>query len=208
MRDVIALLRLTGLFFFFLSPSLARAQEKPNVEVSVGYSFLRLKPSQDVWIAPIPTTNNHGYQLGLYGNFTKHFGVALEFARQYGSNELPAGVIVSGTTPTTAPTPFKTDAANLMIGPRFAVRSERTTVFVQGLVGAAYTHLLADLPTGSRDASQVGFSYAISGGLDVNLNRHVALRVGQLGYHHVRHIAPLRGGQDNLQFSTGLVFRF
>jgi len=81
-----------------------------------------------------------------------------------------------------------------MFGPTFSARTERVTPFAHALFG------------GATGGGETFFSMAVGGGLDVNANKHVALRLVQADWLLFR-----SGGltdKKNVRVSTGLVFRF
>ena len=85
---------------------------------------------------------------------------------------------------------------SFMAGPTFSARTKRVTPFAHLLLGGATT-------CGSCDSA---FAMALGGGLDVNANDHLALRLVQADWLLFR-----AGGitdKKNARASAGLVFRF
>ena len=125
-----------------------------------------------------PDINANGWNASIAGNVNSWFGVAADFsgAYKYGGK-------------------FHT----AMAGPVFSYRkSERVTPFAHVLLGGAVAS--------GGGISENGFAMAVGGGLDVNLNKHVALRLVQGDWLMFR-----AGGETdskNGRVSTGIVFRF
>ncbi len=200
------IVRLLGLVII-LSPNSATAQETPGFEVFGGYSYLRLNPNiNNAAYDNAATIGNHGYHISLLGNLNRHFGIAAEFVRHTGSRTVRASDF-GGPVPPDTLAKFRVKSAALLFGPRFTARSERTTLFGQVLLGGARTHLIVNAPSFSTDGTRPGFAIALGGGLDLNLNRHLAFRVGQVEYIHVRYVSGFNGSQNDFQYSTGLVLR-
>ncbi|MGH9846047.1 MAG: outer membrane beta-barrel protein [Blastocatellia bacterium] len=203
MQKMKVVIRLLCLIIILL-PNSAAAQETPKFEVFGGYSYLRLKP--DDALGNAVTNNNHGYHIGLLGNFNHHFGVAAEFTRHTGFSTVMASDFGGPVPPNTLPN-YRVESAALLFGPRFTARSARTTLFGQVLLGGTRTHFIVNAPSFSTDGTKPGFVISLGGGLDLNLNRHLAFRVGQVEYLRVNYVSGYNGSQNNVQYSTGLVLR-
>jgi outer membrane protein OmpA-like peptidoglycan-associated protein len=184
--------------------TLAAAQEgpAPKWELYGGYSFFH--PGADVHgqlpgaLLPISSrleVNPRGAGASLTYNFNHWFGLTLDTSTHWGSRE--AGLVKRID-----------DAAfsNLSFGPKVTFRSDRFSPFLEALVG---DHRL--MPDAFHDVDKLGFMFG--GGLDVNLSRHVALRLlrADFVYSNYRYGAPsvtpnteIRG----LRLQTGLNFMF
>jgi len=154
----------------------ARAQDTPAAEVSASYSFLRFGVSHGV--------NQNGASVSVAGNFNRWLGLVGD---------------VGGYHKTEAGATFNT--YTYMGGPRFSYRnSSHVSPFAQALVGGARGSLNAFGSSGSGN----GFAYSVGGGVDLGLNKHIALRP-QLDYIGTSfsgtHINTVRG-------SFGIVLRF
>jgi len=130
--------------------------------------------------SPASDLNLHGWNASLAGNVNRWLGFVGDFSGHYGS---PSGVDVSDHT--------------FMFGPRITARSEKATPFFHALFGGARASAIG--------SSETAFAMALGGGLDYNLNKNFAVRVGQFDY------LPTRFGDDtqnNFRYSTGIVLRF
>jgi outer membrane protein OmpA-like peptidoglycan-associated protein len=183
--------------------TLAAAQDQPapRVELFGGYSFLY--PHADVHgqlpeaVSPLSSrleTNPRGAGASLTVNFNRWFGLTLDTSTDWGNGE------------TTLPNRID-DAAfsNLSLGPKVTFRRAHYSLFYEVLVG---DHRL--MPDAFHDVDKLGFM--LGGGLDVNLSKHVALRVlrGDYVISDYRYGPPgvpdtqLRG----LRLQAGLNFMF
>jgi opacity protein-like surface antigen len=115
-----------------------------------------------------------------------------------------------------------------MFGPRVNVRLGRVTPFGETLFGATHDSRSFAVPgttvtVGNTQLAQrfvnsaTAFSMEIGGGLDVNINHHLAFRPVKLDYYMTR-FQPIfieglgsfnrNRNQSNLLYSTGFNFRF
>ena len=153
--------------------TLAAAQEgpAPKWELYGGYSFFY--PGADVHgqlpgaLLPVSSrleSNPRGAGASLTYNFNRWFGLTLDTSTHWGSGEtgLPNRI---------------DDAAfsNLSFGPKVTFRSHRFSPFLEVLVG---DHRL--MPDAFHDVDKLGLMFG--GGLDINLSRHVALRLIRADY--------------------------
>ena len=76
-------MRLIALALLFL-PLSARAQYQYTGEVFAGYSFLNLKPGEE-----LATTGLNGWHVALSGYATEWFGFAADFSGHYGTTDAP-----------------------------------------------------------------------------------------------------------------------
>jgi outer membrane protein OmpA-like peptidoglycan-associated protein/opacity protein-like surface antigen len=152
--------------FTFATLAAAQDQPAPKWELYGGYSFFQ--PGADVHgqlpgaLLPISSrmeANPRGIGLSATYDFNRWFGLTLDTSTHWGSGE--GGL-------------FKRidDAAlsTLSIGPKITFRTHRFAPFVEALVG---DHRL--MPDAFHDIDKLGFMFG--GGLDINLSRHVALRL-------------------------------
>jgi hypothetical protein len=87
-----------------------------------------------------------------------------------------------------------------MFGPVFAWRSPRVTPFAHLLLGGTSESL------GGSIGNYNVFSWAIGGGLDASVTKHVAVRFADLDYESVH--VPGNAAANGLRYSGGVVFRF
>lgn len=193
--------------FLILIPVSVWAQETPKIEVFGGYSFVR----------PEGGGNFNGWQASVAGNVNDWFGVVAEFSGHYDSRTrrldgLPG---IPGEPVFSARSETDSSLHTFLFGPRFSYRKhERITPFAHALIGAGRRH-----DEGTTTISVPGmvdrvfdssftdthFAAALGGGIDLKLNRRIALRMFQVDYLPVRNDAFT---MDNVRISTGLVFRF
>ena len=184
--------------------TLAAAQDRPapKVELFGGYSFFHA--GADVHgqlpgaLAPISSrmeVNPRGAGASFTVDFNRWFGITLDTSTDWGSREIGLASRID-------------DAAfsNLSIGPKITFRSKHFAPFIEALVG---DHRL--MPDAFHDVDKLGAMFGA--GLDVNLSRHVALRLFRADYVISKpyQFGP-PGGQTTdlrgLRLQTGLNFMF
>jgi outer membrane protein OmpA-like peptidoglycan-associated protein len=182
----------------------------PKVEWFLGYSFWRAMPT---------SFNNrigylHGGSTSVAYNFNRYFGLAADFGA-YDNSKL---TLFSPTGSRTADSDGI--AYTYMLGPRFSYRRyERFTPFVQALFGAvSATSVAISGCTGSPSCVLLGsdntFATMLGTGLDVKVNRHIALRLFEADFLLTHFNDPSSTGgserdwQKNARFSTGIVLHF
>jgi outer membrane protein OmpA-like peptidoglycan-associated protein/opacity protein-like surface antigen len=150
----------------FAALAAAQDQPAPKWELYGGYSFFH--PGADVHgqlpgaLLPLSSrleANPRGAGASITYDFNNWFGLTLDTSTHWGSGE--------------ASLPRRIDDAafsNLSFGPKVTFRHEHFAPFVEVLVG---DHRL--MPDAFHDVDKLGLM--LGGGLDVNLSRHVALRV-------------------------------
>jgi outer membrane protein OmpA-like peptidoglycan-associated protein len=188
--------------FVFASRAAAQDPPAPKVELFGGYSFFH--PGADVHgqlpgaLAPISSrmeVNPRGAGASFTVDFNRWFGITLDTSTDWGSRETGLASRID-------------DAAfsNLSIGPKITFRSRHFAPFIEALVG---DHRL--MPDAFHDVDKLGAMFG--GGLDVNLFRHVALRLFRADYVISKpyQFGP-PGGQttdlNGLRLQTGLNFTF
>ena len=161
-----------AVLFTFATLAAAQDQPVPKWELYGGYSFFY--PHSDVHgqlpgaVLPFPGTrlesNPRGAGASLTYDFNHWFGLTLDTSTHWGSGEATFARRID-------------DAAfsNLSLGPKITFRSNHFSPFLEVLVG---DHRL--MPDAFHDIDKLGFMFG--GGLDVNLSRHVALRLIRADY--------------------------
>lgn len=180
----------------------------PRYEWFVGYSNFRSLPMNSpdnrlAWTSGISTSLavNVNSLLGIV------FDGAYYRATRFGPGAPPSGGVVSA----------RGNLFTLMVGPRLSFRYSRFTPFVQGLFGmdrdgkVTLSNCSGFGCTPLPEASS--YTFAVGGGLDITLTRHLALRLFQLEYVPTRFPDPTSSAgtlewQGDMRVSTGLVFRF
>jgi outer membrane protein OmpA-like peptidoglycan-associated protein/opacity protein-like surface antigen len=156
----------------FATTAAAQNQPAPKWELYGGYSFLY--PASDLHgqlpgaLLPFPGTrmeaNPRGAGASITYNFNHWFGLTLDTSTHWGSGEATFARRID-------------DAAfsNLSFGPKVTFRHEHFSPFLEVLVG---DHRL--MPDAFHDIDKLGFMFG--GGIDINLSRHVALRLIRADY--------------------------
>lgn len=147
-----------------LAVSLASfGQETPKAEIFGGYSP-KIQGGMDL---------ANGWDASVTGNLNRWLGVTADFSGYYRSDD--------GVSQRTH---------NFLFGPRLTYRKDsKITPFAQALFGVARQRV----ETSSGRITDNGFAMATGGGLDYNLNRHLAVRLVQADYLLTR----IGGSQQN-----------
>ena len=170
-RVLTMLLATIALLFTFATPAAAQDGPAPKVELYGGYSFFH--PGADVHgqlpggLLPVSSrleANPRGIGGSVTFNFNRWLGITFDGSDHWGSGEKTIFKTIDDT-----------GLANFSVGPKITFRSHRFSPFLEGLVGA---HRL--MPEAFHDVTKLGFMFG--GGLDVNLSRHVALRLIRADY--------------------------
>jgi outer membrane protein OmpA-like peptidoglycan-associated protein len=183
--------------------ALAAAQEQPapKWELFGGYSIF--DPGANVHgqlpgaLLPISSRlewNPRGAGASVTYDFNNWLGLTLDTSTDWGSGEVGLAKRID-------------DAAlsNLSLGPKVTFRHDRFSPFLEVLVG---DHRL--MPDALHDVDKLGFMFG--GGLDINLSRHVALRLLRADYvvSNYRYGPPTVPSTDirGLRLQTGINFMF
>ena len=178
-----------------MSSAASNGDTYPKVDLFLGYSFVRFNTNANIhedfkW---------HGLTGAIAGNVNRWFSLVGDFG-VYSIKGLPPGVSGSSYT--------------YLFGPQFSHRGERWTPFVHALFGAARLSDIqaTNIPTGSaffnRSFNENSFAIALGGGLDVNFNKHIGVRLFQVEYLSTHFTDGNDNRQNNLRASTGLVLHF
>jgi outer membrane protein OmpA-like peptidoglycan-associated protein len=202
----------------------------PAVDLFVGYSFVRFSTNSTVTTVVTPpappaptgpgafvfgsvvpnaaviTTSNvketfnwHGLTGSLAGNINRWFSLVGDFGA-YRIKDLPPSITGSAYT--------------YLFGPQFSHRGQHWTPFVHALFGGA---TLADIQVSTtpspsaffnRSFSANSFATALGGGVDVNFNKHIGVRLFQAEYLMTRFTDGNGNKQNNLRAAAGLVLHF
>ncbi len=192
----------------FAVAAFAAAQENPKVEIFAGYSGFLFDDQglEDSISAACPgcysfTKALHGWEGAAQFNINKTFGIVADFSGHYGT---PLEVIATGQS-------IDTTMYNVLFGPQVNLRGKRFAGYVHTLFGFNRVKVEQVPLTPIPEFTESGFAWAVGGGFDVNINKTVGIRVGQLDYILTDHDFGLpvsTGHQNNLRFSAGLIFRF
>jgi len=185
----------------FASLAAAQDQPAPKWELYGGYSFFL--PGADVHgqlpgaLLPLSSrmeSNPRGVGASVTYNFNNWLGLTLDTSTHWGSGETTLARRID-------------DAAfsNLSLGPKITFRSTHFSPFLEALVG---DHRLT--PDAFHDIDKLGFMFG--GGLDINLSRHVALRLIRADYVYSNYRFGPPGvpetGVRGLRAQAGLNFMF
>jgi len=154
------------------------AQDAPKAEVFGGYQFTRLGGTDGI--------NMNGWNAAVTGNLNRWFGLTGDFSGTYksvGADSLHVYTYTFG--------PVISSGRNKTFSP-----------FVHALFGGFHT-------TANFEGAPIsgnGFALQLGGGLDVNVSRHLGVRVIQ-GDWIMLHAS---GGSENknARISAGIVLRF
>jgi len=124
-------------------------------------------------------TNLNGYTFAPAYNLFYGFGVVAELSGQYGS---------------------KLNFRDLAVGPQFLYPRGSSRFFARVLIGDART--LVQVANTEGDTARV---VVLGGGMDRDISRRFAIRLFQLDYIHS---TLFKDTQNNLRFSTGLVYHW
>lgn len=203
----------------------AVGQDFPKVEVFGGYSFLRLgisdsdlddmvssieaaAPTGSIVSASSSKFMMKGFNVSAAFNATQSFGIVADF-RYNQDNIVEFNADTDGSTVSGK---VKLRDISFMAGPRFTLRkNERITPFVHGLVGLDRWKISGSVDIDGQNveldtgATSNGLGVAVGGGLDVNVNKHIAIRLVQADYFLTRHESET---WNNINLAFGVVFRF
>ena len=186
----------------FTGLAAAQDQPAPKWELYGGYSFFYphaeihgLLPGALQPLSSRLESNPRGAGASITYDFNRWFGLTLDTSTHWGSGEAGLGKRID-------------DAAfsNLSFGPKFTlVRTKHFSPFLEVLVG---DHRL--MPDAFYDVDKLGFM--LGGGLDINLSRHVALRLIRADYVASNYrYATFPASATNIggvRLQTGLNFMF
>jgi opacity protein-like surface antigen len=158
-------------------------------ELFLGFNYMR---------APAESAKNLlGFNASLFYNVTPHVGIGGEFTGVFGS-----------TTETVGTIPFDTSLHRFtyMAGPQFIVGKHYGVKYsVHALFGGVHDTTKTTIGTTSVSSSANAFAMAFGGGVDINLNNHLAVRPIQFD------VVPMHFGgawQSSYRISTAFLMRF
>lgn len=189
----------------------------PRWEVYGDYSYMQYNPT----ITGLQSRAFNGGGGGVQVNFGNFLGIKGDF-QGYGSTQwtttvgtrivTPAGTIPAGT--------YKSNANmfTYMFGPVVGFHMKKLNVYGEVLFGGSNSNGYADLTnsiiagggTIKGSGTQHPFTMAFGGGLDLNLTKNVALRLGELDWILTRYTNPITdtNNQNNFRYQGGIVFKF
>ena len=154
----------------------AQAQPAPKWELFGGYSFVDpgtdvhgLLPGATLPVSSSLESNPRGAGASITFNFNRWLGLTGDISADLSSGEKGVAMRIDDA-----------EFFNLSAGPKITFRSRHFSPFLEALMGE---HRLASEVFGSdRD-----FGFMAGGGLDLNLNRHFALRLIRADYLFSNH---------------------
>jgi outer membrane protein OmpA-like peptidoglycan-associated protein len=186
----------------FAALAAAQDQPAPKWELYGGYSYFYphaeihgLLPGALQPLSSRLESNPRGAGASVTYDFNRWFGLTLDTSAHWGSGEGGLGNRIDDAALST-----------LSFGPKFTlVRSKHFSPFLEVLVG---DHRL--MPDAFYDVDKLGFM--LGGGLDINLSRHVALRLIRADYVASNYrYAPFPASATDIggvRLQTGLNFMF
>ena len=194
------------------APSSGRTYRSyPRAELFLGYSYLRSVPFQPMLTPGNRMVRLNGGSASIAFNLNRTLGLVGDFG---GFNDTKLQIAGTGANPPRAADASGT-AYTFMAGPRLSFRYSRVTPFVQALFGGVHASqvtlsnctgvLCTPLP------SENAFAVTAGGGIDLKIQRHLAIRIVQAEYL-MTNFADLSTGnrdtQNDMRLSSGLVFGF
>ena len=186
-------LSMVGILFLGVFSPTCKSQEAPTLEAFIGYSYVGVRPT-DTGLGNFGL-NGGGVQGAL--KLRKWLSAVADFGvyatGHQASNTI--GIDIHGT------------ATSYLFGPRISYRRwSRFTPFAQVLLGGAH----AGPGIFATTSSQNRFALSAGGGIDFRMKEHIAVRPIAIDYLRTR-FDEQNGGmfiQNNMRYSTGIVFRF
>jgi hypothetical protein len=201
----------------FVTATAAMAQSDEKFDLYGDYSYIQFNPS----LTGVQSRAYNGGGGGVQWNLLPFLGIRADF-QGYGSTSWTVSYAGPVVTPHgTIPAGTYTTQGNMftyLFGPVVRVPLHRITVYGDLLFGQSNTNAYADLTkaieagggtiTGSN--TQHPFTLDVGGGLDLNLNKHLALRLGEIDYMLTRYTNPIisTNNQNSFRYLGGVVFKF
>lgn len=194
----------------------ALAQDDGKFDISAGYSYFRFNPT----ITGVQSRSLNGGGGAIQLNLLKFLGIKADL-QGYGSTSFTATYGTPIVTPkgTIPPGTYTTNGNQFtwLFGPVVQIPTSKVKVFGELLFGGSNTNAYANLSR-SIDAgggtiplsgTQHPFTMALGGGVDVNVSKRIALRLGEFDYILTRYTNPLTNtnNQNNFRYLAGVVFK-
>jgi opacity protein-like surface antigen len=180
---------MTVAFALLLLLGAASAQIPTAGNIFFGYSYYNTN------LSSINRANTNGWDGSLEGKMLPWVGVVADISGHYGSQNFPTSCVpgsVGGCAVNT-----NVSEHNVLFGPRVSVSVGKFRPFAEAMVGVGHV-------TTNNAGSDTSFASAIGGGIDYRIIRPIAWRFeGDYVHTHL-----FGGAQNNVQISTGIVFRF
>jgi outer membrane immunogenic protein len=173
-------------------PAVAQSNPLALWEAGAGYNFVHTNAPP----SGCGCFSMNGGAASMARKFTPSFSIAGRFGGVTNGNVSASGHSLTLLT--------------YLAGPRYRLlpARRRLSPFAQILVGGVHASGALYAPSGSSSGSANAFAASMGGGLDVDLNRRVALRLVEADYLLTLLPNGVNSRQNNLNVSTGVVFRF
>ena len=197
-----------------LTLSLA-AQEFPRAELAFDYTFARYNPSAAY-------TKGHSLNGGggaLVYNVNPYLGLKMDL-QGYGSNTTSFVIPPNNIFPGGLSGRVHGNLFTYMFGPQIKVRAHNFQPFGHLLLGGghsnvygnAFKQLCQPLPGAcdfSKAPSANAFAMAVGVGVDIQINRTISFRPGEVDYLLTVFSNPFtNGNQNNFRYTAGINFTF
>jgi opacity protein-like surface antigen len=203
---------LLGAVLLFAIPAFPQ-DNSSKLEIAADFSFARWNPSK-----------NYSNAVNLYGGggsitlfFTDFVGIKGEFTGYSSQNQI---INIKNGEGVFVPVRFNGNLFTYLFGPVIQKRSGGIKPFGDVLLGAAHSNVYANVATnqalGTAPSSDA-FAMAVGGGLDLRLNNHISIRLGEADYllthfdaYNGLVVAPFFStyNQNSFRFLSGIVFSF
>jgi hypothetical protein len=160
------------------------ASETSKVDIFGGYQYVHANSG----VSGVDGINFNGWNASLTGYFNRNLGVTADFSGNY-SHPSVLGIGVD------------TKFYSYLFGPsvRFP-NASHITPFGHALFGGGHFSAGALGFSGSDS----GFTWAAGGGLDLDMSRHLGIRLAQVDFLQTR---VSGSSQNNVRLSVGIVFK-
>lgn len=167
-------------------PALAQ-DDYPKAELFLGYEYVRFNPAHEA--SGNQNFNMNGGGGAITYNFHPAIGITAEFTGAGAGNMKVCDT--TGLNCLTTSGNFFT----YLFGPQFTFRQNpKVQPFVHLLLGGAYSNVYGNIKTAGQistgpttaDFGKHAFALAVGGGIDVKVNKSVAIRLGQFDYFMTR----------------------
>ena len=122
----------------------------------------------------------------------------------YGDFNLPYNLGVEGVIHYSVNTPTDVSENSYIIGPRYIIRHQRFELYAKALVGVGHFGLQAGSFANPNTATY--FEYALGGGLDINVKRHINIRA--FDFEAQKWPGFATNGLSPLAFTFGAAYSF
>jgi opacity protein-like surface antigen len=192
----------------------------PRGETFVGYSFLSADAKTDHIISPdfdsryAMTRTGYGVPLNGFNqaiNLTQR--IALLFDYSHNHKELTIDHLDLGQSALIA-AKTNIDTNLFLFGARLNNRSEGSNFFGEAMIGGFNRRINARdaMPGNAVKFSNTDLAFALGGGADMAVGKHIAIRLFQVDYILARGKADVPAGDsrlsNNFRFQVGVVFRW